>query len=209
MARWRRHSLSVARPFVCGCLTSYTILRFHTPAHRTRRALLTHRALRLASPASTRRLCLRLGRDSGNITFFADGYSPFRDRLALHGVDRHTPISGLLVSSRNMPEVRLLSSTGITRRHQSYEPVRHPRQPSLLLTEFRLRATTSRRWGFPCSGRPPLPCMPAPLPRRNHWMLPLSRPTATAFPENQTGRLPQYPFRGLLSVHSRSGLHVG
>ena len=50
-----------------------------------------------------------------------------------------------------MLEVRLLSSTGITRRLQYYEPVRHPRRPSLLLTEFWLRATTSLRWGFPCS----------------------------------------------------------
>ncbi len=61
------------------------------------------------------------------------------------------PISGLLVSSRNVPKVRLLSSTSITRFHQYYEPVRHPRRPSLLLTEFQLRDTTSHRWGFPCS----------------------------------------------------------
>ncbi len=45
----------------------------------------------------------------------------------------------------------LNSYTGITRRLQYYEPVRHPRRPSLLLTEFWLRATTSLRWGFPCS----------------------------------------------------------
>jgi len=61
------------------------------------------------------------------------------------------PISGLLVSSSNAPEVRLLSSTGIARCHQSYEPVRHPKRPGLLLTESRLRATTSHRRGFPCS----------------------------------------------------------
>jgi hypothetical protein len=61
------------------------------------------------------------------------------------------PISRLLVSSSNTPEVRLLSSTSITRLLQYYEPVRHPRRPSLLLTEFSLRATTSRHWGFPCS----------------------------------------------------------
>ena len=49
------------------------------------------------------------------------------------------PISGLLVSSSNTPEVRLLSSTSITRLLQYYEPVRHPTRPSLLLTEFSLR----------------------------------------------------------------------
>ena len=66
------------------------------------------------------------------------------------------PISGLLVSSSNTPEVRLLSSSGITRLLPSYEPVRHPRRPSRAptegwsLTEFSLRAATSHRWGFPC-----------------------------------------------------------
>ena len=113
-----------------------------------------------------------------------------------------------MVSFNNAPEVRFLSSTGITRRLQYYEPVRHPKRPGLLLTEFRLRATTSHHKGLPVFRRFPLPCMPTPLPRRNRWMLSLSCPTTTAFPENQTGRLPHYPFRGLLSVHSRSGLHV-
>ena len=31
MARWFRWSLSVAGPFVCRCLTSSTMLRFHIP----------------------------------------------------------------------------------------------------------------------------------------------------------------------------------
>ncbi len=31
MARWFRSRLSVARPFVDECLTSITMLRFHTP----------------------------------------------------------------------------------------------------------------------------------------------------------------------------------
>ena len=61
------------------------------------------------------------------------------------------PISGLLVASGNAPEVRPLSSTGVTRHQRSYEPVRHPTRPSLLLMEFWMRATTSHRTGFPCS----------------------------------------------------------
>ena len=56
MARWFRFSLAVSRPFVCGCLTSFTILRFHTPAHRTALADFPHPALRLASLTNTRRL---------------------------------------------------------------------------------------------------------------------------------------------------------
>jgi len=93
----------------------------------------------------------RIGRDSENIAVFAGKYSSFRDRLVVIGVDRPKPISRLLVSSRNAPKVRLLSSTRITRLQQYYEPVRHPTRPGLLLTECRLRATTSHRRGFPCS----------------------------------------------------------
>ena len=63
--------------------------------------------------------------------------------------------------------------------------------------------------GFPVFRRFSLPCMPTPLPRRNRWMLSLSRPTSTAFPVNQEGQLPRFPFRGLLGVHSRFGLPVG
>jgi hypothetical protein len=33
-------------------------------------------------------------------------------------------------------------------------------------------------------------------------------PSASAFPERKAGRLLHYPFRGLLSVHSRYGLHA-
>ncbi len=35
-----------------------------------------------------------------------------------------------------------------------------------------------------------------------------SRPAAAAFPIRKPGRPPHYPFRGLLSVHSRSGLRA-
>jgi hypothetical protein len=48
----------LARPFVCECHNISTMLRFHTPAHRTGRADFPHPALRLASFTSTRRLCL-------------------------------------------------------------------------------------------------------------------------------------------------------
>ncbi len=55
--------------------------------------------------------------------------------------------------------------------------------------------------------------MPSPLPRRNRWCRiapPCScpglawLPTAAAFPVTRSGRLPHYPFRGLLDVHSHS-----
>src|SRR6266496_1487879 len=51
--------------------------------------------------------------------------------------------------------------------------------------------------------------MPSPLPRQDRWK-PFARtvPSASAFPEIQAGRLLHHPFRGLLSVHSRYGLHA-
>ena len=45
VTRWFRCSLSVADPFVCRCLTSWTMLPSSHPAHRTGRADLPHPAL--------------------------------------------------------------------------------------------------------------------------------------------------------------------
>src|SRR5437899_12990905 len=51
--------------------------------------------------------------------------------------------------------------------------------------------------------------MPSPLPRQDRRK-PFARavPSVSAFPEIQAGRLLHHPFRGLLSVHSRYGLHA-
>ena len=105
-------------------------------------------------------------------------------------------------------ELRLLSSTGITRFHRYYEPIRHPNTPSLSLAGVRLvsRLTTCR--GFPCCVSLPLPYMPSPLPRRNCRVhISLASPSMSAFPVFRPGRLPHRAFRGLLSVHSCYGLH--
>jgi hypothetical protein len=71
------------------------------------------------------------------------------------------------------------------------------------------KATTCRRWVFPCCLSIPFPQMPSPLPRRNQSSLVarVARPAA-AFPIGQTGRLLHCAFRGLLGVHSRCGLRV-
>jgi len=51
--------------------------------------------------------------------------------------------------------------------------------------------------------------MPSPLPRWNRKVhLSLSSSAISAFPEIMAGRLPHHVFRGLLSVHSRYGLHT-
>src|SRR5882762_748267 len=51
--------------------------------------------------------------------------------------------------------------------------------------------------------------MPSPLPRQVQWSKFARRsPLSAAFPVKKSGRLLQLFFRGLLSVHSRYGLHA-
>jgi hypothetical protein len=51
--------------------------------------------------------------------------------------------------------------------------------------------------------------MPSPLPRQVRWSLSAHpSPSSAAFPVIKPGRLLQLLFRGLLSVHSRYGLHA-
>jgi hypothetical protein len=63
-------------------------------------------------------------------------------------------------------------------------------------------------------GLPVLACvslvhMPSPLPRRSDWVLvSLASPAVSAFPAWVSGSAAHRPFRGLLSVHSRYGLHT-
>ena len=107
----------------------------------------------------------------------------------------------------SVPEVRSLPSAGITRLQRYYGPLRLPKRPSLSLAGVRL-AHAATTWGLPCCVDSPCTDMPAPLPRRDRrWdqVTPLTATTA-AFPMCPQGRLPHQVFRGLLGVHSRSGL---
>ena len=65
-----------------------------------------------------------------------------------------------------------------------------PCRPGLPLTGFRL-VRAHHRQGFPCCYRPPLPCVPPPLPRRSRSVLAslASRPVA-AFPVTAVKRHP-------------------
>ena len=55
----------------------------------------------------------------------------------------------------------------------------------------------------------PLTCMPSPLPRQVRWNLSARTvPPSSPFPGFKAGRPLHQPFRGLLSVYSRYGLHA-
>jgi len=73
-----------------------------------------------------------------------------------------------LVASCVDLELRSLRSTGVTRFHHYYEPLRHLGcRPGRSLTGVRLQVTSPHRRGFPCCVGHPFRCMPTPLPRRN------------------------------------------
>ena len=114
---------------------------------------------------------------------------------------RQSPILG---SFESVPEVRVLSSAGITRPHRSYDPVRLPPGPPC----------SPRRWR--CDLRPErgLPRLPGPPFQRavpntpgGSERVPMSvaSPFHAAFPVSQAGRHPRFHFRGLLRLHSRYG----
>jgi hypothetical protein len=65
------------------------------------------------------------------------------------------------------------------------------------------------RWDFPCCVVSPWPACRRQYPgRSDRTWLALTIPSASAFPEIGAGRLLHKSFRGLLSVHSRYGLHA-
>src|SRR5216684_5079794 len=125
VARWCRESLSVADPFVCRCLTSSAMLPFPHPAHRTGRADLPHPALGEDS-RNRRGHCMRRRLQLLETTWELSGLSP---------------ISLPVAASCVRLQLRPLTSTGVTRLRQYYEPLRHPSQPGLSLTSCPLIRT--------------------------------------------------------------------
>ena len=107
------------------------------------------------------------------------------------------------------PELRLLPSTGVTRLPQYYKPLRHPKAPGLSLAGVRLLNRLSTPRGFPCCVRFPGVHAVATTPAQRlgvcfaHSIQPY-QPS----PKGLSGRPAHRPFRGLLGVHSRYGLHT-
>ncbi len=118
------------------------------------------------------------------------------------------PISRSFATSRIGLELRPLSSTGITRLPRYYGPLRHPRVPGPSLTGVRLIVPGSHR-GASRVARASLVYMLPPLPRHSDWKYSCSlfQPYQPS-PIWPSGRPVQRPFRGLLGVHSRCGLHT-
>src|SRR5262249_28381005 len=71
--------------------------------------------------------------------------------------------SPLLPSFTSTPEVRALSSAGITRPHRSYSPLRLPDWPPSFLTTF--GAATPNQSRASLTDPDHLPCMPCSIPR--------------------------------------------
>ena len=101
------------------CLSSSTMTPFPHPAHRTGQADFPHPAL---------------GQD----------FTPLLSRATPSAVSEHfleligCPISMSFTTYCVCLELRSLPSTGITRLHWYYEPLRHPRAPGLSLAGVRL-----------------------------------------------------------------------
>src|SRR5882757_8708254 len=84
-------------------------------------------------------------------------------------------------------ELRSLPSTGVTRLPRYYEPLRHPRAPSLSLTGFRL-VIADHAWGFPCFVRFPCVHAAATTPaQRLNVSLRSFHPDVSVFPERVVG----------------------
>ena len=163
---------------------------FPHPAHRTGHADLPHPAL---------------GQD----------LTPLLSRATPSAVSEHfseligCPISRSVTTYCVCPELRPLPSTGITRLQRYYEPLRHPRAPGLSLAGFRLVVAPTTPWGFPCCVR--FPCVHAaattPAQRLGVLLRSFTQPYQPS-PKGSSGRPAHCPFRGLLGVHSRCGLHT-
>ena len=100
------------------------------------------------------------------------------------------------------PEVRVLSSTGITRLQQSYDPVRLPSVPPPVAT---LRPLPSPVTGLPRLPEPPFQRAVPTTPADRAGACVDCFPAHAAFPKWQEGRHPHCHFRGLLRLYSRYG----
>ena len=105
-------------------------------------------------------------------------------------------------------ELRPLPSTGITRLPRYYEPLRHPKAPSLSLAGVWLIIADHAK-GLPVLRALTLCtcCRHYPGAATEDTLRPFLQSYQPS-PKGSSGRPARCPFRGLLSVHSRYGLHT-
>src|SRR6266404_6243906 len=120
-----------------------------------------------------------------------------------------SPIPRSFVASCVSFQLRLLPSTGVTRLHRYNEPLRHPSQPGRSLTSCQLIRTAITAGTSRVAHGPLCLHAVANTPAgRMEFIRSYGFHFASAFPETRAGRLLHHYFRGLLSVHSRYGLHA-
>ena len=108
-----------------------------------------------------------------------------------------------LIRFENIPEVRGLPSTGITRSQRYYYPVRIPRRP---VPHSTVEAATLAQHGPPPLARSPVSTCRAHYPGGPVQVHPSAASLdRAAFPVSLAGRRPRLPFRGLLRLHTRYG----
>src|SRR5271167_3996028 len=119
------------------------------------------------------------------------------------------PISRSLTACCVCLEPRPLPSTGIARLLRYYEPLRHPSAPGLSLTGVRL-IIPDHASGFPVLRALSLCTCCRHYPGAADGRTPRSKITHPYQPSPipLSGRPAHRPFRGLLGVHSRCGLHT-
>ena len=155
------------------------MLRFHSPLIEPDRRIYRIRLSDKDDMAS------RLGprKPCGCKTFFAVACNALHNAWASSG-GRLSPIARPFVASSVVLELRPLRSTGVTRFHHYYGPLRHLPRPGLSLTGVQLAVTRRHRGRFPVLRWSPLANMPSPLPR---WTCGGYRS-----PESHSSGLPRY-----------------
>src|SRR5258706_12515270 len=183
---WRggcRPDISVAAPFVWRCLSGSTVTPFPHPAHRRGRADLPH-------PALGQDLSPLLSRATPSAVS-----EPFAEFIVAQSPRSFTTYCVCL-------ELRSLPSTGITQLHRYYEPLRHPKAPSLSLAGFQLVVALTTPWGVPCCVR--FPCVHAaattPAQRLGVLFRSVTQPCQPS-PKGLSVRPAHRPSRDLLSVY--------
>src|SRR5712691_8291470 len=196
MVESRCGAVSVGRTYLFpplssgGALVVQPWLRFHIPLIEP-----DVQISRIRLSDKTSRLCFRVQR---HLQFL----NTFRSLIGC-------PISMSFTTYCVCLELRPLPSTGITRLQRYYEPLRHPRAPGLSLTGFRLVVAPATPWGFPCCVRFPCVHAVATTPAQRLGVLFRSfTQSCQPSPKGLSGRPAHRPFRGLLGVHSRYGLHT-